>query len=326
MDEIKENVNALANDLTQAAIDYEKLNPLAADKLFSIYRLKTILENEALETLLWSPRQGELRVSCLDASTEIASLLNTFSTNILMSATLTPNETFLQNIGLSSEETRCVQAPTPWRNDAYSIAIDTRVDTRLKTRAHFYETTATTILQLTHACTRPVVVFFPSYRYAETIKTYLQAKDSFINIAMQPRSVDLNGQLLFVEESLLTAHVIFFILGSSFSESIDHLGGKIESALVVGPALPEVNPIQKAQLQRFQFEGQQRAFQRVYQTPAMRKINQALGRLVRAPGQSAKVLLHCKRFADKTYQALLAAEYQEGTLIKNEGDLAQWLK
>ena len=57
----------------------------------------------------------------------------------------------------------------------------------------------------------------------------------------------------------------------------------------------------------------------------LQKVNQALGRLVRAPGQSAKVLLHCRRFADPAYASLLAPEYQLGRHVLEAADLAAWL-
>jgi Rad3-related DNA helicase len=57
----------------------------------------------------------------------------------------------------------------------------------------------------------------------------------------------------------------------------------------------------------------------------MQKVNQALGRLVRAPGQRARVLLHCRRFAEPGYERLLAPEYQSGRRLLEDDDLAAWL-
>jgi Rad3-related DNA helicase len=58
----------------------------------------------------------------------------------------------------------------------------------------------------------------------------------------------------------------------------------------------------------------------------LQKVNQALGRLVRAPGHRAKVLLHCRRFADRTYASLLATDYQFYREIAGDSDLSDWLK
>lgn len=323
--ELIEYLDDLVQLLNHTPIDYDQLTSFTSDKLFGLYRLHAIVHNDAIETLLWSAKPGQLRITCLNAAAETSRQIEPFATTILMSATLSPTDLFLQKTGLLPDYTPVVKAHTPWRDKAYTVAIDTRIDTRLKTRASHYTTTTDTILELTNHTTAPVVVFFPSYRYAETIETYLKAANPYTQTCMQPRAIDLNGQMRFVEESLLTAHVLLFVLGSSFSESIDHLGGKIEYAMVVGPALPEVNPIQKAYLKSYTHLGQTQAFQRTYQIPAMQKINQALGRLVRAPGQQARVLLHCRRFADPSYLQLLNPEYQQCTPINTQDKLTAWL-
>ena len=67
------------------------------------------------------------------------------------------------------------------------------------------------------------------------------------------------------------------------------------------------------------------AFQRVYQIPGIQKVNQALGRLVRAPGQRAKVILHCRRFIEPAYASLLDRDYQFGTTLATPADLTTWL-
>ncbi len=97
--------------------------------------------------------------------------------------------------------------------------------------------------------------------------------------------------------------------------------------LPVGPALPEVNAVQRARLAEATRHGLTRdeAFRRVYQIPGMIKVNQALGRLVRAPGQQARVILHCRRFLDPGYTSLLAPEYQSGTALHTDADLTAWL-
>ena len=108
---------------------------------------------------------------------------------------------------------------------------------------------------------------------------------------------------------------------------IDLLGGRVSHAMVVGPALPEVNAVQRARLAEATRNGlsREQAFRRVYQIPGMTKVNQALGRLVRAPGQRARVVLHCRRFLESTYATLLAPEYQVGTQLRDDDDFEAWL-
>lgn len=239
-----------------------------------------------------------------------------------------------------SAHPRLLRAPAPWRDRAYAVGVDTRVDTTFQHRSHFFEVTAATVAALHEAAhravepssveagpaARSIAVFFPSYAYAENIARTLESAAAF-RVALQPRAADLATQAAWVEASLTHADALFLVLGSSFAESIDLLGGRVTYAMVVGPALPEVNAIQRSRLATLEGVGLGRpaAFRRVYQIPGMQKVNQALGRLVRAPGQRARVLLHCRRFAEESYASLLSPEYRHGALIEHDEDLAKWL-
>jgi len=217
-----------------------------------------------------------------------------------------------------------VQAPTPWRDQAYEIAYDVRVDTTFQHRSAHAQTTALTIRALCAA--RPAVAFFPSYAYAEMIREELAALAPQLRVALQPRGLDLAAQTAWVEAARTGLDAMFLVLGSSFSESIDSLGGWITSGIVVGPALPEVNAVQRARLAALAPLGRDTAVRRTYQIPGMQKVNQALGRLVRAPGQRARVLLHCRRFAESAYHELLAHDYRQGERIETDEQLRAWLE
>lgn len=235
---------------------------------------------------------------------------------------------------LRVEESRAAASPAllparaPWREGAYDVAVDARVDTRFQQRALYHATTAATVASLRAAAGGAVAVFLPSYAYAEAIQREAQAIAPALRVALQPRARDLAAQTAWVEASLREADALLLVLGSSFAEGIDSLGGRVTHAMVVGPALPEVNPVQEARLTEAVSAGLARdaAFRRVYQIPGMTKVNQALGRLVRAPGQRARVLLHCRRFHEPDYRLLLAPEYQGTTDITDDFQLAAWLR
>lgn len=220
-----------------------------------------------------------------------------------------------------------LRAHAPWRDGTYDLAFDARVDTTFQHRSQHYTTTAATIAALRDSAGAAVAVFFPSYAYAEAIARELESVAPGVRVAVQPKLRDLAAQAAWVDESLLLADALFLVLGSSFAESIDALGGRVTHAMVVGPALPEVNAVQRARLDTASRAGLSRdaAFRRVYQIPGMTKVNQALGRLVRAPGHRARVLLHCRRFIDPGYASLLAPEYQLGTNLLSDADLQAWL-
>lgn len=354
--EIHDLVAKLAGLVATQSLDYEALGPHHCETLWQFAALDNFLTDTQLTKLLWVPRPGELAFTCIDAAPAIGETLRSFGGAILMSATLQPYESIATACGLENTCGRelaptsyaTLQAPTPWRAGAYDIAVDLRVETTFRQRTAHHGTTAATIEALCAAAAAQisnakslnaasqlstlnsqlcsaVAVFFPSYAYAEAIRQSLERNGSVLRVALQPRLPDLAAQNAWVEENLVLADALFLVLGSSFAEGIDLLGGRVSHAMVVSPSLPEVNAVQKARSEALAGLGREAAFQRVYQIPGLQKVNQALGRLVRAPGHHAKVLLHCRRFADPSYAQLLARDYQFYREIATDTDLATWL-
>ena len=308
--------------------DTAALPPPAADLLFRLPGLLAWLEDHALEKLLWSPRSAEIRFTCLDAAPVIGKQLQAFAAVILATATPPPTDVFAAALGLDGCPALTLLTPAaPWRAHAYDVALDLRVDTSFRQRERHHPATAATLATLREASpTAPVVAFFPSYAYAEKILRILDDTHPGLRCALQPRAVDLAGQSAWIDEQLALADIIAFVLGGSFAEGIDHLGGRVTHALVVGPALPEVNALQRArQAVLARATNDTEAFRRTYLVPGLQKVNQALGRLARAPGQHCRVVLHCRRFADPAYASLLAPEYQFGQHLLEDADLTAWL-
>jgi len=316
-----------ADQLQSAAFDYEATAPFALQLIWSIPRLAETFAAPTQQFLHWTPQPGRLSATCLDASDWIANCLAPFAGTVMMSATLAPFDHFRESCGLTQQSVTIAQAQAPWRDDAYKVAIDCRIDTRLRSRERYYEATARTVAQFSdHSPGTPIAVFFASYQYAENIQAYLEALDPSLRVQRQTRGLDLSEQSSFIAECLLTSDVLFLILGSSFAEGIDQLGGVVDHIMIVGPALPEVNLIQKTRIENHASFSREDAFRDVYIRPAMRRIHQALGRIVRAPGQSARVLLHCKRFSETSYLIELAPEYQSDCELHNDEAFAQWLE
>lgn len=322
--DVRDALDRVAELVTTLPLDYAALGPHHSETLWQFAKLNDFLHDTRLRRLLWSRREGELEFTCVDATEAIGESLGAFGGALLMSATLAPFDQFAAACGTSAFAS--LRAPAPWRHGAYDVAVDLRVATTLRERAANYRTTAAAIEQLFGAASRAVVVFFPSYAYAEAIQRTLAEIGSVVRVSLQPKLPDLAAQSAWVDENLALSDALFLVLGSSFAESIDLLGGRVSHAMVVGPALPEVNAVQRARLDAFSALGREAAFRRVYQIPGLQKVNQALGRLVRGPGHRAKVLLHCQRFAEPSYAALLDPECQQYREIATAAELDAWLR
>ncbi len=329
-DDVADTVRRVTDQLAAAPLPDLPLD--VTEILWAMAELDQWMHDPEITRLVWSPRPGELRLTCLDAAGAIGATLSRYGAVILASATVGETDDFSTALGLARLETAAgepallkVTAPAPWRSGSFRVGYDLRVDTRFRRRAETTPETARTVARLRAASPTAVAVFFPSYRYAEAVMRELERTHPALRVALQPRSGTLADLQSWIDESLLLADALFLVLGSSFSEGIDVLGGRVTHAMVVGPALPEVNAIQRARLAALSTLPPEAAFRRVYQVPGMQKVNQALGRLVRAPGQHAVILLHCERFADRTFNELLAPEYRGGTALCTDAELDAWL-
>lgn len=317
----------IEQQIAQIHIHWNSVPPFVTESVWRVPPLAKCLGTSPQKWLHWSPSNGVLRATCLDAREWISDCIAPYGGTILMSATLSPIEHFREDCGISSANSIIAPGYASWREEAYDVAIDTRIDTRLKKRGDSYLTTAQTVATMINESTdEPIAVFFSSYQYAQNIEAYLSKLHPEYKVCIQPRKVDLKEQKLFLENGLNSADALFLILGSSYSEGVDQLGGRITKAIVVGPALPEVNCVQEARLDALSCYHREVRFQRVFIEPAMRRIHQALGRLVRAPEHKAKILLHGRRYAENAYYDQLAEEYKTDQRITNQVDLINWLR
>ena len=321
--------------LSSEALPYDDLAPETLDLLFLLSSAHASHQSQSLRHALWSPEPGQARLECIDASRLIQERLSPYRSVLFLSATLTPIESFLEQIGdrsagqenglpLPGPSVQVLRPPAPWRDDAYSVAIDLRINTRYATREKHLSTTARTIAR---ACelAAPAVVFFPSYAYAQRALDELSFHHPMLRAIIQPRRQgSLQERQDFLDEAIAFHDAVFLILGSSYAEGVDSLGGKAGSAIVVSPALPELNHIQETK-RRIRDAERRDGFERIYLQPGIQKVNQALGRLVRAPEHRVKALLHCERFAEPKTRELLDPLYRSQRYIQNEEDLDLWL-
>jgi DNA excision repair protein ERCC-2 len=318
-EDARDRLTGLAEGANAFPADPVALGPHAAGLIWKIPSAVDQLASADLSRLWWCPQDGVLSITCLDAAPAIGAALREYGGVVFATATPGPADRFAESCGCAGLQ--AIRAETPWRDGAYDVAVDLRVDTTFQHRQRHIATTAQTVagLHRSAGAGAPVAVFFPSYAYAQSVAREFGAA------ALQPRRTELSAQNAWINESIDEGRALFLVLGSGFAEGIDLLGGRVSHAMVVGPALPEVNPVQQARLAAFAHLGRDAAFDRVYRIPGMQKVNQALGRLVRAPGQRARVLLHCQRFAEPGYDRLLAPEYRSGRRIVEDGDLDAWL-
>lgn len=320
----------LSEDLTQQLFEAYPQSGRLPNHLYPALKqvedLASSLNQGSHDWLHWIPSQGILQANCLNCAPWVQQCQQDFAQCIHLSATLSPHAVYCSQSGIAKADHQFLTACSEWRTQAYQVAIDCRVDTRYAQRSQSYARTAHSILKWQASDPiPPLYIFFPSFEYAHAIKTSIACIDPYFRIALQTRGTQPTEQTDFLEYARQQADAIFFITGSVFAEGIDTLGATQSNVMVVSPALAEISAVTKAKMEGYAAEDYTLAFHELCLIPAMRKIQQALGRFVRQPGESARVLLHCQRFAETQYRTLLQDSYPAEQLLHDEAQFEAWL-
>ena len=248
-----------------------------------------------------------LRLNCLDPSRLLAGSYAKAHALVFFSATLSPQGWMGQLLGLNQSAVfrRLV---SPFQSDQLKVVLETAIDTRYKQRQASTPALANRLHSFLSNTQGNCIVYFPSYRYLRSTLELMEA--SFPGMQgrllwrQQPEQSEADRNSLFqaLEENRNVA--AFCILGGVFSEGIDLPGDLLTSVAIVGVGLPQVGT-EREQLRQWYEQSYGQGFEYAYLYPAMQKVDQALGRVVRAASDRGNALLIDSRYGWPTYRELL---------------------
>ena len=164
-----EHISGLAEGAAAHPMDAASLGPHVCGLIWRMPSASQQLAEPGLPRLWWCPQAGFLSATCLNAAPAVGAALSDFGGVVLATATPGPPDRFADSCGLAPMA--WIRAPAPWRDGAYDVAVDLRVDTSFQHRLRHLGTTAATVAAL-HRCAgprSPIAVFFPSFAYAESV-------------------------------------------------------------------------------------------------------------------------------------------------------------
>jgi DNA excision repair protein ERCC-2 len=97
---------------------------------------------------------------------------------------------------------------------------------------------------------------------------------------------------------------VLTVQGGSLAEGIDLPGDALVGAFIVGPALPALS-LERECVRAYYDRVLGKGFEYAYVYPAMTRVVQAAGRVIRTPEDRGLVVLCCSRFLEPTYSKCL---------------------
>lgn len=294
---------------TQLAQGHELSEPLM-ECYFSFYRF--IERSDCVGThyqyqLLRQPRDEVVKLACMDVAPELETRFDAAAASVFFSATLKPLQMTARLMGLADEHYEVV-LPSPYPPERQGVWLLPDIDTRYRHRQQSYQPLATLIAAQFAEHPGNHLVFFPSFAYLAAVAELLPAD---LPVILQQSLMNDQQRAEFIEElaSLDEPKIGLAVLGGIFSEGIDLPGQQLESVVVVGVGLAQFN-VENEALRNYFSEQQEDGFALTYLYPAMQRVIQAAGRVIRSASDCGTVIFADNRYLRPEYQSLLPPHWQ----------------
>ena len=305
-DVMKNKINEFVRSYLSAAIVLQENDPLL--ELNSVVGdFSDCLNNagEGFSHLVKPDNGGLLKVVCLDASKKLSDTYSKVKSTVAFSATLKPFDYFAQLLGMD-EEKNLIQTEfdSPFPGENRKLMIIPQLSTKYRDRPRNYPKIRESIKRITALKRGNYVVFFPSYKFMEDVLSETTLEHA--SIICQKRSMtreQIQSYLNKLKDDSQST-VLFAVQGGVFSEGIDYRGNMLIGAIIVGPALPRFD-IEAELLQKYYDKKNGCGYKYTYVYPAMTKVIQSAGRVIRSEKDLGLLVLLGRRFITDEYREVM---------------------
>ncbi|SHJ16946.1 ATP-dependent DNA helicase [Lutispora thermophila] len=260
-----------------------------------------------------------LKLFCHDPSVLISQILKKGKAAVFFSATLLPIDYFHEILG-GGENSKSIYLRSPFDPANRCLLIGDDIATRYSKRDDSYGKIADYIHKVVKVRTGNYMVFFPSYKYMESVYEEFTAKYNDYSVNMQMSGATEEEKALFIETfqpNPKNTNIGFCVLGGVFSEGIDLRDDRLIGVIVVGVGLPQLC-LERDIIKNYYDNKNQKGFEYSYMYPGMNKVMQAAGRLIRSETDRGVILLLDERFARWDYQRLFPKEWFPYTRVNEK--------
>jgi DNA excision repair protein ERCC-2 len=276
-----------------AALSYE------GEQFFSTYR-----------------RRGQeeiLKITCCDASEMLKPHHDQFANVIGFSATVKPFRYYAQLSGLDPDTTETIELTSPFPKTNRKLLVIPQVSTKLKDRESNFGKISDAIKRIVKVRAGNYFVFFPSFDFLEKVAE-ITAIDGF-RVLQQRRDITYKeiNEYLEMLRSNDEPTILFAVQGGVFSEGVDYPGDMLIGAIIVGPALPTFD-LEREILRSYYDKSYGSGFDYAYTYPAMAKVIQSAGRVIRSQHERGLIVLMDQRFTAPSYVRTMPSDWFDSSV------------
>lgn len=245
----------------------------------------------------------------LDPSIFSGPLFEELHSAILVSGTLTPPEMYRDVLGLPANRTILREYPSPFPKENRLVIIYPLVTTRYSKRTESeYKRIGEKVGEIAESVPGNVMAFYPSFDILEKTRPFIKTSKTILVQREKMKPEEL-AELLETFRSLRDKGALLLaVAGGSLSEGVDYPGRDLIGAIIVGIPLAEMNIEIKALIDYYD-EKYGRGWLYGYIYPALAKVLQAMGRVIRSETDRGVIVLMDERYTWKNYMKAFPRDF-----------------
>lgn len=254
-----------------------------------------------------------LKVVCCDASAKLKLAHKEFNSVVAFSATIKPFAYFAQLSGFDSDQVICREYQSPFPREHRKFMVIPQISTKYADRQRNYGKIADAVARITAVRPGNYFVFFPSFVFLSQVYDLVKEKlpNSFLLLRQESEiSQDKAREIIASLAKSQSPTLVFAVQGGVFAEGVDYPGEMIIGAFIVGPGLPNYN-YEREQIRDYYEKRYGSGFEYAYVYPAMAKVVQAAGRVIRSDQDRGLIVLMDQRFIQKQYVSAMPSGWFE---------------
>lgn len=254
-----------------------------------------------------------IKITCCDASEHLRECLKDFEHTVAFSATLKPFDYYRQLCGFEPDKVQTVEFASPFPAENRKIVVIPQVSTKYTDRERNYPKIAEAIQRIIAVQPGNYFVFFPSFAFLRSVCDRVKLPEYCV-LQQQPSmtGTDVEKYIAALRETKKPT-IIFAVQGGVFSEGVDYPGDMLIGAIIVGPALPGYD-LERELLREYYERKFGQGFEYAYTYPAMARVIQAAGRVIRSEEDRGVIVLMDRRFTAPAYAATMPADWYNASV------------
>jgi DNA excision repair protein ERCC-2 len=276
---------------------------------FEVLRFVRVLDgfDGSFQTIYRQEPTGvRIKLYCIDPAPSLLPVLQESAGTVFFSATLSPID-YYRTLLADKFGAESLELGSPFPPENLPVFIEDRIATHFKGRNATYAAVANAIAAVTGARRGNYLIFFPSYKYLESVLQLFQSLSPETGIIVQRSGMNESERDQFlanfeIENNRTLAG--FAVMGGIFGEGIDLVGDRLAGAVVVGVGLPQIS-VERDLIARYFTALGKNGFNYGYVFPGMNRVLQAVGRVIRSETDRGVALLIDERFSRWPYRELL---------------------